>query len=286
MFLVPKEAITPLYTPDLTTLESVKGERGITGTTDDAQLTQNLHRASQWFAERADRVFVPYVAALSFDAPYSRGGGYSRALALDGEDVLAVTGVVNGDGTAVTAGQYVLRPYNRSPKDELELLPSSGVAWTFSNDPQRALSVEGTLGYHENYARAFKTQAALTAAINASMTLVPVSVGSAFETFGYLRVDGELMQTTSIVAATSPGTLQVERAVQGSAAASHALSASVEVYQQNALVVDAVNLLALHFYDNRDGYAAQLIDSTQTVADIPKRVTAAADRLMKRVFSI
>lgn len=262
-------------------MERVKNERGIDLTTDDSILTRKIHEASAWFAERADRVFVPYVPGnLLLDATNG------RTLSFDSEDVLAVTGITNGDATVVASTQYVLRPNNAYPKTEAEMLASNGLLWTWATDQQQAISLQGTLGYHENWLKAFKSVATITGSLNASSTLVSVSDTSVYETLSYVRAEGELMQVTGTLVAGAPGTLTVERAVQGTAAATHNPTIPLEAYQQNPLVLDAVNLLALHFFDYRDGYAAQLLDTSKTIADIPSRVEEIVSRFQRRVFSI
>ena len=60
--------------------------------------------------------------------------------------MLGVYEVVNA-GTTLTASQYRLLPPNDPPYYAIELLPSSGLTWTYTNDPQGAVTVAGTLGY-------------------------------------------------------------------------------------------------------------------------------------------
>lgn len=65
---------TPSPTQDLTTLASVKLELGITDTTDDAWLTEQIHQASQQFATMCNRIFGEETLTDRFNTPWCYGG--------------------------------------------------------------------------------------------------------------------------------------------------------------------------------------------------------------------
>lgn len=235
----------PEYAQDYTTLDSFKNRRDLNVNTDDAMVVKFIRDASVWFAEKANRMFVPFEATYTYD----RFGGHITARTLDlGEDVLAVGTLTNGDGTVIAASSFRLTPTNSDPKWRIELLPSAAVTWTHETDWQDAISVSGIYGYHRHYAQAWKANTQLNGTLGVSGTLVSVDSVSALEVLDYILVGAEQMQVTD----TITGTLTVERGVNGTTAASHADDTSVLRYQQTASVKEAVETLAAFFYEHRD----------------------------------
>jgi len=57
--------------------------------------------------------------------------------------LVSVTGIVNGNGQAVAAGEYVLMPVGGPPYRHLTLKYSSAVAWTWTGTPEGAIAVTG-----------------------------------------------------------------------------------------------------------------------------------------------
>lgn len=243
------------YLPDLTTLEHVKQMRGITtyNVNDDALITDAIHEASGWLQKRCDRVFVPYQFSKSYDAL----GAHISGQHLDfGVDVLEINTLTNGDGSAITASQYVLRDSGVYPKHRLELLPSAGVTFAWSSDWQDAITLNGTLGCHDNYPQAFKTMATATGALSTSDTLLAVSSTNPFETLQYVRhANGnELSQITAI----GNGTLTLERGVLGTTAVAQSAATAVKVYQENPDVQLAVTRAVSWLYENRDSVSLRV----------------------------
>lgn len=64
-------------------------------------------------------------------------------LSLD-DDLIAVSGLTNGDGTTIVSSNYRLMPRNSTPKQEIILL--NGLAWAFTNIWSE-IAVTGTWGY-------------------------------------------------------------------------------------------------------------------------------------------
>lgn len=114
-----------------------------TNTGDDALIEQLITAASKRIDEYTGRTFTETTETREFDAARDVQG---RRLWLD-DDLLAATTVTNGNGTVITASQYVLEPSNTAPKFAIKLLSSSGKSWTYTDDPEEAISVLGTWGY-------------------------------------------------------------------------------------------------------------------------------------------
>lgn len=129
-----------------TTLADVKTYLGIpTATTaDDALITALIADAQAMIDSYCLRTFEASADTTRyFDAIEDV---YGRALRIDA-DLCAVTSVTNGNGTSVTSGQYTTEPRNQTPWNELRLLLSSGVTWTYSTDPEDAITIVGKWAY-------------------------------------------------------------------------------------------------------------------------------------------
>ena len=129
------------------TLAELKRYLGTDSNDDDGLLSQLLASAQAFVGMRTGRTFEASAdTERTFDAVRDVDGAH---LWLD-EDLCAVTSVTNGDGTTVTAGQYVTDPRNETPYFRLKLLSSSGVAWTYTTDPEDAISITGRWAYSES----------------------------------------------------------------------------------------------------------------------------------------
>ena len=131
-----------------TTLATLKTYLGIkTGTLTDDDMLSGLIVTAQAMIE-ADR-------RRTFEASADTTRTFDAVEDVDGEylwidvDLCAITEVANGDGTEVTASQYTTDPRNFTPYWRLKLLNSSGLAWTYTTDPEDAISITGKWAYSE-----------------------------------------------------------------------------------------------------------------------------------------
>lgn len=81
----------------------------------------------------------------TFDAVRDVSG---RLLYLD-EDLAAINSITNGDSTTVDSSDYTTEPRNRTPYYAIRLLTSSNVAWTYTDNPEDAITVSGKWAYSE-----------------------------------------------------------------------------------------------------------------------------------------
>lgn len=126
--------------PAYTTLADLKTYLGISGATDDALLNACIARASAAVDTYTGRTFYAATAeARSFDAVLDVTG---NTLFVD-DDLCAITSVVNGDATTITAAQYVTLPRRDPPYYALQLLASTGLFWTYTTDHENAITVTG-----------------------------------------------------------------------------------------------------------------------------------------------
>jgi len=133
---------------DYCTLAEAKSQintRNPSGTISDDFLSAIITDCSREIDEHCDRHFYADYATRTFDALEDV---YGYDLMLD-EDLIGVTTITNGDSTTVSSSDYVLRPANENPKYKIRLKRGSSVSWTYQNDPEDAISVEGTWGYND-----------------------------------------------------------------------------------------------------------------------------------------
>jgi len=129
---------------DYTTLDEVKAYLSISGEGDDALLTTLIDRASRLIEDHTGRWFYADERTRVYDAVGSHIVG--NLLLLDA-DLLTVTTLTNGDGTEIAADAIILRPQNDPPFFGIALKLTSGLHWTYTGDPEGAISVEGTWGF-------------------------------------------------------------------------------------------------------------------------------------------
>lgn len=123
---------------------------GMSTTDDDTLLTMAINRAQKWFETKTRRTFEAsanttryFTASLE-----SQGGAVNDLdvleLILD-YDLATTTGltITNGDSTTVSSSQYTVKPKNYPPFHTIRLLPSAGIAWTYTDDPDDAIAISG-----------------------------------------------------------------------------------------------------------------------------------------------
>lgn len=124
-----------------TTLEALKGYLGIaaTETNDDDLLSTLINSATDFINNRCGRQFM----ASTRTCYYGRGSLRGQLLILD-NDLLSVTTLTNGDGTVITADDYLLWPRNITPYAAIRLKQNR--VWSF-RDSDSEIVVTGQWGY-------------------------------------------------------------------------------------------------------------------------------------------
>lgn len=138
---------------NLTTLAAVKRQLGLIGTiqgtlqdktADDDLISTYVAQATEYFNSAVGYTFIAANGTLELDAcaPHA----YGRKLFFR-KPVVSLYSVTNGDGQALTSDDYRLLPANESPKYAAELKLGSGKVWTFTDSPEAAIVLGGTIGY-------------------------------------------------------------------------------------------------------------------------------------------
>src|SRR5581483_5292114 len=142
------------YYNELTTVADLRAAYlNSTKSTQDALMLDMIRQACREIEEAANRRFVPRVQTRHFDA-VANIEREQRRLWLD-EDLLAVLTLTNGDGTLISSNQYVLESPDETPYWAIKLLASAGIAWTYEDDPENAILLNGIWGYHRQYSEAW-----------------------------------------------------------------------------------------------------------------------------------
>ncbi len=243
------------------------------GTTDDALILFYIRAASRDISEIAQSKFAPRIETHYYDAPLE-GGAWSqlysdvdrlnrkivgaRELVL-GDDLLEVTTFTNGDGTVIASNQYILEPYNDSVKNKLALLRSSSVSFlpTAAADYQRALSILGVWGNHNDYLNAWvdSTTTLGVAITSASATTFTSSAGASLKAGWLIKIDSEYLYIVSI----ATNTVTVQRGVNGSTAATHLISTAVYYWEVMFQIESICRQAAVLYYNIRKNPGVAMI---------------------------
>jgi hypothetical protein len=231
-----------MYT--LSTLYRLRARLGLatTETGDDFRLTTALEAASVQIERAAGRHFSPRRAALQHD--------YTSALELLlDDDLLELTALTNGDGNSINLNHVIPVP-DEAPWSVLHLTSSSAFIWNITK--LQAIIVTGVWGWHDRPAVMWRASGDTVQnnPFSASATLLTVADAGAADTeqeaprfqIGHLlRIESEYLRVLGVN--TTSNVLIVQRGVNGTTAASHALNTPVDVYQPPA----DVDLLCLRW---------------------------------------
>jgi len=226
------------------TYDDLKTYLGITGTGDDALLKRICTGASHIWDTLARRRFYEEQATkyFNFQTAYE--------LFVAPEDLLSVTTLTNGDGNAISSSDFYLYPLNRYPKLWIEIARSSGTYFTYSTTRQRAISVAGLWGWHNDYDHAWEDSGDTVQddPLGAAATSLNVSDGDNFQVQQMVKIESEQVYITAIAG----NALTVERGKNGTTAAEHAQGAAISIWQPAYDVEHWALRLAAWLYRQKD----------------------------------
>jgi hypothetical protein len=205
----------------------------------------------------AGRRFYPVrqTVTYSYDDP---------ALLLLHDDLLALNSLTNGDGSALSASVYHLHPAKTAVKSSV-LLDRTQAVFTHDGDPVDAITVDGTWGFHPDWANAWVSSgdSVQDNPLSSGATALTVSDADAPESTGYgqrfavgqlIRIESEYLHVLAVNA--SANTLTVARGVNGTTAASHAQGTAIERYCPPEDIRQACLRVATWLYKQQDaGFA-------------------------------
>lgn len=174
--------------------------------------------------------FYPWQGTRRFDWPNSQRARAWR-LWLDQHSLIELTGLTSG-GTSIDAADVLLYPTGGPPYNRLELDLSTSAAFNAGATHQQSIHVTGLWGVADDAAPAGQ----ITGAVDAAVTTVSVSDGSAVGVGTLLRAGDERMVVTARRAEPSGQTL-------GSVMQAQAKDVTVDVANGSVFAVGEVVLL-------------------------------------------
>lgn len=134
---------------DYATLEDVRAEINLkeANTASDAALEAYITEASRMIdAFCGGRRFYGTVETHYFDAEQDIADD-GRTLLVD-DDLSGVVSITLGDGSTLSASDFVLKPANLTPKFAVTILRSSTKSWAhYVTDSENSIALNGTWGY-------------------------------------------------------------------------------------------------------------------------------------------
>lgn len=255
-----------------TTLYELRRALGLTAaqTGDDDLLLGLLKSASRLIDRYAGRQFHPVRQMHSYAVEHP-------ALLLLRDDLVQLHSLTNGDGTSIPSGAIHLEPAGAPVKSALRLDPAQAVL-VHDGDPLDAIQVDGTWGFHPDWARAWQpagdaVQNNPLAAGATSITVAdadapgPTGYGVRFAAGHLLRLESEYVQVLAVNAAAN--TLAVARGANGTTAASHAQGTTIERYDPPDDIRQVCLRVAMWLYKQRDAGFVQVAGGLRGQIAVP-----------------
>ena len=216
---------------------------GVTGAGDDALLKNICTRASRIWDTLTRRSFFEKLETRYYDYQ----DAYELRLAAD---LLSLTTLTNGDGDAISSDDYFLYPLNFYPKLWIEIEKNCGESFNYLSTRQRAITVLGLWGWHNDYDNAWASSGDTVQddPLTAAATTLNVSDGDNFAVQQVVKIGSEQLYITAI----TDNALTVERGKNGTTAAEHTAASAITIWQPSADVVHWVLRLAAWLYKQKD----------------------------------
>jgi hypothetical protein len=129
----------------LITTAELKTYLGISSSTDDTLIGDLIDAAQVFIENETLRDFEVGADTTRYFTPGK--DTHEGTLYFDEMLAQAPTTVTNGDGTVIASTKYVLLDSNRPPYYAMKLKASTGLYWTYQNDPEDAISIVGRWGW-------------------------------------------------------------------------------------------------------------------------------------------
>lgn len=203
-------------------------------TEDDDHLIAMLEAASTMMERIARRRFLPHIATLKHTLHL-----HNTSELLLRDDLLELTTLSNGDGSIIDSSDILLLPnIGNEPASIIRLI--NGQAFSYEDTPHQAIEVTGIWGWHDQWGTAWldSNDTVQDDPLSSSATSITITDADGTDAYGesprfqvgqLLRIESEYMWVIAVD--TTANTLTVQRGANGSTAAEHAASSSIEVYQ-------------------------------------------------------
>lgn len=264
-----------MYT--LATLDHLRRRLGLAAddTAEDDRLLRALQAASAEVERLTGRRYCPRRATIAHDINL-----FQATELLLTADLLAITALTNGDGSALSAADYVTIPAEGdAPIGVIRL--TGGRAFVWDETPLQAVEVSGIWGWHDRWSAAWIASADTTQDDPLAPGTTSLTVSDAdgadseaesprFQVGQLLRIEDEYLWVLAVDSATN--TLTVQRGAQGTTAAAHDQNTPIAVYRPPREVEMLVLRWAAWLYHEPDQREAQ---------DIPLKLIRALEPLRR-----
>jgi hypothetical protein len=264
-FPAASAAGTGLIRGEYTTLSKVRNylALGSAATADDNVLRDYIIYSSRAIDGFTRRNFFPQRKGegdyLRFDLPDDR-----TTLVVDEEDLLEVKGLSDLNGASeIDTSVYWLKTgdrWNLTPYDRIVIDDSSGSLFNFSGTPQRAIRLDGVVGYHSQYNNSawIDSGASLTSDLAETVTVASVSASGAFNAVGesprfsqgqlWKMGSGSNEEFAYVQDTTDGNAVRLIRGINGTSAYSHAATTRVFTWQPERDIEHSATELAAFMY--------------------------------------
>jgi hypothetical protein len=168
----------------------------------DARIDQAILAASRDVEGFLHRRFYPWTGTRYFDQPDD-----TTLWLYEHELAEAPSEIISGALTMTTA-DYILQPQSGPPYRWIDVNYGGSVSWSSDATPQNAIAITGTFGYPATVTAV----AALSGAVNSSVTTLTLAAGAAVGTGSLILVDSERMLVTRLSSAATGATLAADLA--------------------------------------------------------------------------
>tara|TARA_Y100000310_G_scaffold345852_1_gene471409 strand:+ start:13524 stop:14351 length:828 start_codon:yes stop_codon:yes gene_type:complete len=243
---------------DVTTLKT-RLEIPTTTTEEDKELRELLEGASRLIDKFTSRFYFVDTTTRTFD-------GSSAPFFLK-DDLLSITTLkVDEDGDltfegTMAATDFILYPLNWFPKTYIRLTTSSTFGG-FASGIREGVQIVGSFGYGDGKSASptidsgDDNDAAIT---TTTETTFDVASGSNFGAGQTILMDSEQMYISSI----STNTLTVIRGVNGTTAATHVISTTINIYEYPEPIEEATMIQAMRWWKRRESAFADVIGTPE-----------------------
>lgn len=236
-----------------TTLDYVKSILGLTDTTHDERLLQDMETSSRAIDEYCGRFFYVEKATKSFSIDLSTNNPWY--ILLDQEDLLSVDTVeLDDDGDedytdgTWTTSDYILYPRNTWPKNSITMNINTTTASLLYPS---AVRIGGNWGYGDGKRQNPYSANGLTVEVaDAVSEAVRINTSTKVKIGQTLLADSEQMFVTAIPTAGDDVDITVIRGVNGTTAASHTGGPLAYIYTYPSIVMKVCALATIVLYKN------------------------------------
>jgi hypothetical protein len=243
-------------------------------TDDDTRLLHALQSASSQIERLTNRHFCPRLATIEHDMNPSQ---VTELLLVD--DLLELTTLTNGDGSSINSDDILTIPDVDGAIAVIRLTGGTAFCWDLT--PLRAVSVTGIWGWHDRWSQAWRDSADTVQDNPLSSSATSLTVNDAdgadaeneaprFQVGQLLRIESEYLRVLAVN--TTTNVLTVQRGVNGTTAAAHTQTTTIEVYQPPQDVQTLTLRWAAWLYKEPDN---------RTFSGTPANLTRALDGLRR-----